>query len=201
MSIFFTSDSHWNHRNICKGCSDWPDKETSCRDFNTIEEHDNFLLNEINKVVRPSDILYHLGDFGFAVKQGQAIKDIRAKIACETIYLAKGNHDHIFEHKKYGPEVTALFKQVKDIYYKKIDNQFVVMCHYAMRTWPWQHHGSWMLFGHSHSNLADDPNSLSLDVGVDTCLYGHKKYTPYSMEELRHIMDNHKQFVPVDHHK
>ena len=43
--------------------------------------------------------------------------------------------------------------------------QGIVLCHYAMRVWNKSHHGNFMLYGHSHGSLADDPNSMSFDVG------------------------------------
>jgi calcineurin-like phosphoesterase family protein len=158
------------------------------------------LINSINKFVKPNDILYHLGDFGFGFNKVQRFKEIREAIKCENIYLILGNHDHVFEkHSKYAAELTPLFKNVYHLLYKGICKQYIVMCHYAMKTWPWQHQGSWNLYGHSHGNLEDDKNSLSLDVGVDTCLYGHVKYTPYSFEEIQGIMSQ-KKFTKLDHH-
>lgn len=227
MNIWFFSDSHYGHFNIVRGVSDWfdnPQKSPedfsdeiayqeylsgqkrqieATRDFNTVEEHDEYLLNEVNKVVKSADSLYHLGDFGLGIGLRDRLPELRRRINCETIYLAKGNHDHLFEEKnrKKYPGIFDMFKDIRDIYYKKINNRFFVLGHYSMRTWPWQHHKSINLYGHSHGNLPDDPNSLSMDVGVDTCLFGHKKYTPYSIDEIFHIMDNFKKFVAVDHHK
>ena len=63
-----------------------------------------------------------------------------------------------------------------------------------MRTWQFQSHEAWQLYGHSHSNLPDDPNLLSLDVGVDCWGYG-----PVSMDQIRSAMSK-KTFKPVDHH-
>jgi len=199
--IWFTSDSHFGHKNIIRSCSNWHDKEKT-RDFPTVEDHDNFLIDQLNKHVAPSDVLYHLGDFGLGFAWKDRFKEVRSRIKCETIFLCLGNHDHIFTSKnKKADEVRCLFKDVRDIYYKKLMGRAFVLCHYAMRTWPWMQTQSIMLYGHSHGNLADDPNTLSMDVGVDTCLFGHPKYAPYSAEEIFAIMDNFKKFVPVDHHK
>lgn len=54
--------------------------------------------------------------------------------------------------------------------------------------------GSWHLYGHSHGNLPDDPNSLSFDVGVDT-----NNFKPYSLKDVERIMAG-KTFKPIDHH-
>lgn len=195
---YFCSDLHIGHRNIVRGCSNWSDLNAT-RDFPTIEEHDAYLLAQLNRFVKPSDTLYILGDLGLGFAWKHRVPELRRQIRCERVHLILGNHDHVFEDKRLS-HLHDLFASVKYLKFGKIAGRHMVLCHYAMRTWPWQHHNSIHLYGHSHGNLPDDPNSLSLDVGVDTCLYGHEKYTPYSAEEIFHIMDHYKRFVPVDHH-
>lgn len=63
-----------------------------------------------------------------------------------------------------------------------------------MRVWNKSHYGAWMLYGHSHGSLIDDPNSLSFDVGVDC-----HNYKPFSFEEVKEIM-SHKIWKAIDHH-
>jgi calcineurin-like phosphoesterase family protein len=202
-NIWFTSDTHFGHKNICRGCTTWPDTH-NCRDFNTIEEHDEHILEQINKRVKATDILYHLGDVGFGFAWKTRLPELRARITCETIRLIFGNHDHIIENayrkNKPIPEIQVLFDRADYLKFGKVGGRAMVFCHYAMKIWPWSHHGSIHLYGHSHSSLQDDPKSLSMDVGVDTCLFGHEKYTPYSIDEIFHIMDNHKKFAAIDHH-
>jgi len=200
--IWFTSDTHFSHKNIVLACSDWPNKATACRDFPSVADHDAYLIEQINKRVRACDTLYHLGDFGLGFAWRERFKEVRAAIACESVYLILGNHDHIFSMKnKDAAEYRALFKDVRELSYKKLSNRLFVMCHYSMRTWPWQNQNSIMLYGHSHGHLADNLDALSMDIGVDTNLFGHERYTPYSLDEVVHIMDTKKKFVPVDHHK
>ncbi len=191
----------FSHKNIVRGCSNWTDLDKT-RDFATIEDHDAHLLARINERVRAADTLYHLGDFGLGFAWKDRFKELRSQIKCETVYLALGNHDNIFHpHRKGAAEYRSLFKDVRDLYYRKICGRAFVLCHYAMRTWPWQHHESIHLYGHSHGNLPDDPNSLSMDVGVDTNLFGHTKYEPYSIDEVFEIMDKQKRFTAIDHHR
>lgn len=205
-NIWFTSDTHFGHKNIVKGISDWADKST-CRDFTTIEDHDAYIIDIINKMVKPTDTLYHLGDFGLGFKWKERLSEVRRLIKCETIHLLVGNHDHVIEEANSAAFPNDLQKSIKECFasikylsFRKLCKRLIANCHYAMLTWPWQHQGSIQLHGHSHGNLLDDPHALRLDVGFDTCLYGHKKYTLYSIEEIFHIIDNHKKFVPVDHH-
>jgi calcineurin-like phosphoesterase family protein len=76
----------------------------------------------------------------------------------------------------------------------KHDHSLIVMCHYAMRVWNRSHRGAWMLYGHSHGSLPDDPGALSIDVGVDC-----HDYTPISHDDIGRIMAK-KTWKPIDHH-
>ena len=58
-NTFFTSDSHFGHASVLAPRMDRP------RPFATIEEHDEALVAAWNAVVRPDDIVWHLGDFAY----------------------------------------------------------------------------------------------------------------------------------------
>ena len=57
-NVFFTSDTHFGHKNLLKIGKGRP--------FDTIEEHDEALIENWNKVVKPNDLVYHLGDVAMA---------------------------------------------------------------------------------------------------------------------------------------
>jgi calcineurin-like phosphoesterase family protein len=204
-SLWFTSDTHFGHVNIVKATSNWPDKEKACRDFPSVKDHDDYLIEQINKRVKSTDTLFHLGDVGFGFAWKDRLPEMRARIKCETIHLIFGNHDHIIEHANSTDNkiITSLFKSMQYLKFGKIGGRSMVLCHYAMMTWPWQHHGSIHLFGHSHNNLKipkEMENAKMMDVGVDTDKWGHEKYTPYEISEIFHIMDTHKSGCSLDHH-
>ena len=75
------------------------------------------------------------------------------------------------------------------------------MCHYAMRTWDRAHHGSIMLYGHSHGTLpAYSRNGnfyKTMDVGIDT----HFEFRPYHIDEIRDIMSNRNTLNIDDYDK
>ncbi|MCX5657807.1 MAG: metallophosphoesterase family protein [Candidatus Omnitrophica bacterium] len=146
---------------------------------------DEALINNWNNVVQRDDIIYHLGDFCFKNNFNDYFKRLEGKII-----LIKGNHDSVaWKHRHEFYAYSDFGREIE------IDGQEITLTHFAMRTWNKSHFGAFNLYGHSHSTLPDDPNSLSMDVGVDG-----NNFTPISFEQVKERM-SHKTFVPIDHHK
>ena len=62
--IFITSDTHYGHTNICWGVSKYKDVEgsfQSLRLFNSLEEMNNTIVDNINNIVGEDDILISVG--------------------------------------------------------------------------------------------------------------------------------------------
>lgn len=200
MDIWFCSDPHYGHKNIVRGESKW-DSLQACRDFNTLEEMNQTLVQNINNNVKENDILYCLGDWSFGGLYN--VYDFRKQLNVKTIHLVLGNHDHHIENNKSIPtnggkmfiNTKDLFTSVNHYIHKKINGQRMVLCHYAMRTWDKGHHGSWMLYGHSHGTLPWYDNYKTMDVGFDT----HPEFRPYHFDEIKEIMDKRIPLL-VDHH-
>src|SRR5215216_1524227 len=134
MESWFSSDWHFAHQNIVKGESKWEDK-SACRNFNTLTEHDNTLIENINRVVKKDDQIYMLGDWAFGGKQN--VYELWKRINCKNIHLCLGNHDHhirkntiILDDKGAEINVHSLFKSISDIITKKVASERFVMCHY-----------------------------------------------------------------------
>lgn len=87
---YFTSDEHYGHRNII---------EYAGRPFKSVEEMDAALVFNHNRVVRPCDTVYHLGDFCWSdTRVGNYLAQLNG-----THVLIPGNHDKCFPtHKKWG---------------------------------------------------------------------------------------------------
>lgn len=168
--IFLTADSHFGHANVIRYCD---------RPFETKDEHDQTLVDNWNTVVRPKDVVYHLGDFGFG--NVDYIHKIAQRLHGQII-LIKGNHDS----GKMIRRLSDRFQTVKDTHFVRHGGHKIFMSHYAHRTWPSSNHGSWHIFGHSHGNLP--PHGLSVDVGVDVW-----NYTPISFDQLKEFMDTRKK--------
>lgn len=184
MNTFFTSDTHFYHKNSIEYCN---------RPFKDVEEMNEGLIANWNSVVGDDDQIFHLGDFSFAGPE--KTEEVVARLKGKK-HLIRGNHDHKNVLKKIEP----YFVWVKDVYMLTVQdinpyaptqnmsvykgkNQMIWLAHYAHRVWPQQHYGVWHLFGHSHGMLPEDPRNLCVDVGVD-CF----KMKPVSYEELKEIM-------------
>jgi calcineurin-like phosphoesterase family protein len=98
--IFFSSDIHFGHKNICKGVSTWEDK-SGCRDFDSVEKMNETIINNINEKVGKDDILYFLGDWSFGNIAN--IWNFRKRIYCRNIEFTIGNHDQAIEENKLLP--------------------------------------------------------------------------------------------------
>jgi calcineurin-like phosphoesterase family protein len=171
-NYWFTSDTHFYHGNIIKYCN---------RPFRDAEEMTEALINNWNKLVGANDIVYHLGDVIFAKRMEYGAIDTTIRRLKGQINLIMGNHDEYrVTDQLLKNRVLASVSQVKGIY---IGNQHIWLSHYPHISWPSSSHGTWMLHGHTHGNLLDNPNSLIKDVGVDSHFY-----KPVSFETLREIM-------------
>src|SRR5512137_2991157 len=54
MKTFFTSDTHFDHKNIIQYCH---------RPFDSVDEMNEALVDNWNRTIAPEDLVYHLGDF------------------------------------------------------------------------------------------------------------------------------------------
>jgi len=81
---FFIADTHFGHNNIITF-----DELKPYRAFDSIFEHDEYLIKQWNSVVSPKDRVFHLGDFCFGKKN----LEIAGRLNGRKI-LVMGNHDH-----------------------------------------------------------------------------------------------------------
>jgi len=119
--IWFTSDTHYNHKNLCLGVSSWSNKHLSARKFDTLEEMNKLIVKNINDVVEENDILYHLGDWSFGGIEN--IWEFKKQINCKNVYLVPGNHDHhVKNNKPMATKWIRYFNGPIDQWYEWKDN-------------------------------------------------------------------------------
>lgn len=160
--IYYTSDEHYDHFNSIK---------QNNRPFDTTDEMNHTLITNHNNTVTDNDITYHLGDF--TLKRGKSgrrfAEDIIRQLNGEHIFI-RGSHEYWAKHL----DLPYMIEQ-------DLPECFIVMCHYACRTWPRSHYNSWNLYGHSHGKLP--PEGKQLDVGVDVW-----NFEPISLSKIIEIM-------------
>ena len=189
---FFTGDTHFSHKNVIKYCN---------RPFETAAEMNEKLIENWNKVVTKSDIVYHVGDVAFEKDQDKLDK-LLSKLHGEK-HLVWGNHDKGLK----GSKLLRHFHSLSDIKTlvvpvtkgEIISHQRIVLCHYAMRVWDQAHYGALQFYGHSHGTLPHMANQL--DVGVDNASNLLGEYRPFSFEEaIFFAMQQSANEINVDHH-
>jgi calcineurin-like phosphoesterase family protein len=211
--IWFTSDTHFSHkkiplyarRNFCLNKEEqkivdsiWMNGgATSTKwsrwvpSWESIAKMNDYIITKINEVVKRDDVLWHLGDFCFSPKNSieEYAEKHTKRINCKNIYLTWGNHD--------DKKISKFFKECHERYEFNYKQKHIVLSHYAQAVWNKSHHGSWMLYGHSHATAEDwlekaMPGRLSMDVGIDNIYRILGEYRPISFEEIEKIFENRK---------
>lgn len=81
--VFFTSDTHFWHKNILK-------YESVNRPFKDIFDMNEQLVSRWNSVVGKNDLVFHLGDFAFGGQD--KVRDLVSRLNGKIVLLL-GNHD------------------------------------------------------------------------------------------------------------
>lgn len=129
---FYISDTHFLHANILS---------LSCRPFRSIEEHDEYLIQQWNLVVGADDIVYHLGDFAFSLNdKADKIRWIFSRLSGRK-RLCIGKHD--LRHGELHPTIAGLTwdKRPEGFLFVEDEDQKLVLAHYAQRAWQGEHKG------------------------------------------------------------
>lgn len=102
--IFIISDTHFGHAGMLNFLNY---DGTRLRPFTSAEEMDELMIENWNKLVKPTDKVYHLGDVFY--KSGNS--DEIAKRLNGIKVLARGNHDHREAqwYLKYFKDVRSTF--------------------------------------------------------------------------------------------
>lgn len=201
---FISSDFHYMHKNICKGCTSWKDGAT--RPYDDPETMSKDLVDNINSRVGRDDWLIHMGDwtFGGAGK----LEEFRGRINCRNIICLMGNHDqaggyeyntvtNCWNHRKPSRFSPSLFSLTTDYLEFRYDKTLYCLSHYPLASWNESGRGSVMLHGHCHNNLHKDfCRGRIFDMGVDNPRWDFK---PVQLTKIHEIaMDT--RIYTSDHH-
>lgn len=184
-NYFFTADTHYLHSNVIKHCKR---PQFNVSDFDQdgkwlspeiakerVEAMNEMLIEKHNSVVKPGDIVYHLGDFCFSKEANKIFNRLNG-----NLHLILGNHDE----KMVKSETFPKFAWIKPYYRLKLGDRKIILCHYPFARWDCIHYGSFHLHGHCHGSYQPVWGKI-LDVGVDR----QGDYRPWSYEEICTYME------------
>ncbi|GLO66283.1 hypothetical protein [Oceanobacillus kimchii] len=179
MSTYFTSDSHFYHRNVLN---------FEDRPFDSVEEMNNKLVESWNRSVNNRDIVHHLGDFCFGGYDNW--KTILDQLKGRII-LYKGNHDDSKTLKKIAKD--GYFEDVHSVgNYIKMHGYQLWLTHYPMEIGI--RPNKFSIHGHLHSQPSNMLNQIN--VGVDSLIFKHKKFGELiTQDELVENMEIRNPFV------
>lgn len=144
IETFFIGDTHIGHRNIIQF-------ESGRKQFATIEEHDEALIESWNKTVKPTDKVFHLGDVFFRKENIEQAKRLNG-----IITLIMGNHDHYWtatEYEKVFHRCVAAYA-FKDC----------ILTHVPIHPCQLDHRFRFNIHGHMHSYKVDDPRYINVSI-------------------------------------
>ena len=170
--LFFCSDSHFSHYNICKYCH---------RPFQSRSDMDQTLIKNWNAVVPEDGIVVHCGDF--MLPHNEDIKEYNKYLnqLHGRVLLLRGNHD-----RASLDWVSDKLIAVRDQAMIVVDGVKIFAQHYPCAAF----NGDYHVYGHIHT-LADGTcygidgdvtkvmRKNTYDVGVD-----QNGYTPVSYWQL-----------------
>lgn len=167
-NVFLCSDHHLSHSNILTFTTN---DGTPLRSFPNIDEHDEYLIEQHNKEVKPNDKVYYLGDLVFSKKYIHLVGRMNGDKV-----LIKGNHDKL-ELKEYLP----YFRDIRACH--QFDGMF--LSHVPIHT---ESLSRWKInvHGHLHANRVMTAFGAKVDERYQSvCMEQLDDYTPISLEDLK----------------
>lgn len=177
--IWFASDHHMMHNNIIKFTDAKGDISRTRRGvpFSSIEDHDEYLIDQHNSVVKAQDKVYFLGDF--------CINQKGLKLAPRfngSKRLVRGNHD-IFNTAEY---INAGFKEVYGVRVftpKDLGGHFAVCSHVPLHPSSLYRWG-YNVHGHTHANRVELTSGVYDPRYISVCMEQLDDYRPLHIDEL-----------------
>jgi calcineurin-like phosphoesterase family protein len=175
IETWFISDTHFGHKNILE-------YEPEARPFESLQQMHEVMIERWNSVVKPKDIVYHLGDFAFGRRNISIASRLNGKKR-----LVMGNHD-TYPASEYLPYFDKLYGM---IFWERC-----VLSHMPVHV---NGLGSrWMLnvHGHLHSKLvmSNEIVAPEKEYPMNWCLMPDKNYFNVSCEQ-NNLTPIHKDII------
>lgn len=167
--IFFTSDLHFWHKQILNF-------QPQRNHFSSVEEMNETIIENFNKVITKHSTVYLLGDISFGNES--ATESVLKRLNGNKI-LIYGNHDSIIKKKA---SLQKYFGSCHDYKEVKHNGEKIVCFHFPIESWNSQRNGRIHLHGHCHGNISHEASLVPnrMDVGIDT----HPEWRPWSYDEV-----------------
>ena len=142
---YFISDLHLGHKNILKYSKDE-------RPFATLEEHDQYIIDQINETVLKHDTLYILGDLAFGKEALYHVKQLKV----QNKVLVLGNHDKYSMVEYMAVGFSKIYGVVR---YKEF-----ILSHIPVHTCQLEGRYNANIHGHLHTYDVDDPRYFNVNI-------------------------------------
>jgi len=187
--LWITSDHHFSHQRIC---------EYAHRDFASVAEMDQHLIDAWNACIKKGDTVYHLGDVTIGTKP-----PFYALNGSIVVLANREHHDRrwlepynifpsYFKSVSATGELVVLELPLLTLYLPQYGigkhKRSLMLSHFPLAEWNAKHHGGWHCHGHSHSRGDQWRTDAALDVGVDNAFALLGEYRPFSIDEVAAIL-------------
>ena len=179
--IYFISDTHFNHFNFLTFKDEGGERIR--KEFESVQEMDETIIERWNDRVKEGDTIYHLGDVFLGKREN--LDPIMSRLTGRK-RLILGNHDDAKVMSQY-------FSKIMSWRYFSTDvtgcNLTFMACHYPLHpdTVRGGYKGeglgfNFCLHGHMHQRLINDPTYINVCVE-------NTGYAPVSMDEIVAMME------------
>lgn len=191
---YYIADLHFFHENM--------NTKMDCRGFETVEEMNEYMINQWNWKVRKNDEVVILGDlsWGKAKETNELLKRLNGKL-----YMIRGNHDYFLDEKEFD---NSRFEWIKSYDELKDNKRKVVVWHYPIMCYNGQYRlnekgesKTYMLYGHVHDtqdqrlleqfqeitrstkSIGPDGTKKNIPCNMINCFCMYSNYIPLSLDE------------------
>lgn len=164
---FVIADTHFGHKNII---------QYGQRPFKTVEEMDARMKRQWRQLVKPEDIVIHVGDFAFGNIERR--REVLTSLPGQKI-LIRGNHDDksLLAEKRVGWDFVCdglTLRRGQDLLYFT----------HAPLTKPFSEDITWVIHGHIHIQpISEIANVVHKDRHINVCVE-HIDYRPILIDTL-----------------
>ncbi len=191
--LFIVADHHFGHGNIIKFCH---------RTFESVQEMDDTMIREWNKIVGPDDIVIYLADFCLG-DQESANYYLQQLNGCIEILCNWWHHDKRWLPRHKHKNIRSRYHKVEWLEPLVVlevpelgRNSYplaITLCHYPLAVWDRKHFSAWHLHGHLHGQYSYPDGELAFDVGVDSIYKHFGQYRPVNLIEIAEIMQQKQE--------